>query len=52
MVNALKVLKADVKYTEYKGVSHFMWDRAYNEPDLPPWLFEKRRHPTGSARVL
>jgi hypothetical protein len=31
-----------VKYTEYKGLAHFMWDRAYDERDLPVWLFSQR----------
>jgi len=45
MVDALKALDADVRYTEYKGVAHFMCDKAYAEPELPAWLFTKRLKP-------
>jgi predicted peptidase len=39
MVEALKALGSKVKYTEYAGVEHNSWDKAYAEPDLPAWLF-------------
>ena len=39
MVEALKALGSDVKYTEYEGVLHNSWDKAYSEPDLATWLF-------------
>jgi predicted peptidase len=39
MVNRLKALKAEVRYTEYPGVGHNSWDKAYAEPDLLPWMF-------------
>jgi predicted peptidase len=42
MFEALKALKADVKYTEYERVGH-SWDRAYTEPDLVPWLLSHRQ---------
>lgn len=34
---------APVRYTEYPGVGHNSWDRAYHEPGLWEWLFGKRR---------
>jgi predicted peptidase len=40
MVKQLRALKADVHYTEYPGVAHNSWDRAYAEPELPVWLFK------------
>jgi predicted peptidase len=43
MFQALKALGANVKYTEYEGVGHDSWDRAYAEPDLVPWLLSHRR---------
>jgi predicted peptidase len=43
MFQELKALGADVKYTEYDGVGHDSWDRAYTEPDLVPWLLSHRR---------
>jgi predicted peptidase len=42
MVDALKTLKAEPKYTEYKGAAHFICDRAYDEAALPAWLFAQR----------
>lgn len=42
MVAALKSLGGDVRYTEYEGVGHNSWDRAYSEPELMPWMLSKR----------
>ena len=41
MAAALKAAGADFKYTEYPGVGHFSWDKAYGEPELVPWLLAK-----------
>lgn len=38
MVEALKAAGGDVRYSEYPGVGHNSWDKAYNEPDFIPWL--------------
>jgi predicted peptidase len=38
MVGAMTLAGGDVRYTEYEGVGHDSWDRAYAEPDLVPWL--------------
>jgi predicted peptidase len=38
---ALKAAGAEFKYTEYPGVGHNSWDKAYAEPDLVPWLLSK-----------
>ncbi len=43
MFQALKASGFDVRYTEYDGVGHDAWDRAYAEPDLVPWLLSHRR---------
>jgi predicted peptidase len=43
MVRALRAAGADVRYTEYAGVKHNSWDRAYAEPELMPWLLRQRR---------
>ena len=40
---ALKALDAEVQYTEYPGVPHNSWDRAYAEPELIPWLLSQTR---------
>jgi predicted peptidase len=42
MIEALKAAGADFKYTEYPGVEHNSWDKAYTEPELVPWLLSKR----------
>jgi predicted peptidase len=41
MYAAMKTLGGDVHYTEYPGVKHVSWDRAYDEPKVWPWLFSK-----------
>ena len=43
MFQTLKGFGFDVKYTEYEGVAHDSWDKAYAEPDLVPWLLSHRR---------
>jgi len=42
-VKALKEAGATVKYTEYPGVGHDSWSKAYNEPELVDWLFAQKR---------
>jgi predicted peptidase len=41
MAEALKAANANYKYTEYPGVDHNSWDKAYAEPDLVPWLLSQ-----------
>ncbi len=41
MAEALKAANVKFKYTEYPGVGHNSWDRAYAEPDLVPWLLSQ-----------
>ena len=43
MVEALKKAGAEPKYTEYPGVGHNSWDKAYGEPDLWAWLFAQKK---------
>lgn len=43
MVEALKKIKASVKYTLYPNANHNSWDPAFAEPDLLPWLFKQKR---------
>lgn len=43
MNDKLKSLGADVKYTEYVGINHNSWEKAYEEAELLPWLFTKKR---------
>jgi predicted peptidase len=41
MYAAMKEIGADVHYTEFPGVRHAAWDKAYDDPKLFPWLFSK-----------
>jgi predicted peptidase len=41
MAAAMKDLGGEVHYTEFPGVKHPSWDKAYDEPKLFPWLFSK-----------
>lgn len=41
MAEAMKQTGAEVHYTEYPGVGHPCWNKAYDEPKLFPWLFSK-----------
>lgn len=42
MHQALHAHGAEVRYTEYEGVNHGSWDRAYAEPELVPWMLSQR----------
>lgn len=43
MAEALKAIGNPVRYSEYEGVAHNSWDRAYAEPELVAWLLAQRR---------
>ncbi len=43
MIDALKKVEAEPKYTEYPGIGHNSWDKAYGTPELFTWLFEQKR---------
>jgi predicted peptidase len=43
MVAALKAAGGAPKYTEYPGVGHDSWNKAFAEPELLPWLFAQHR---------
>jgi predicted peptidase len=43
IVQALKALGATPKYTEYQGEGPGIWNRAYTEPGLIPWIFQQHR---------
>lgn len=42
MVNAIRQAGGHPKYTEYKGVGHGSWVKAYKEKDLLRWLFDQK----------
>jgi poly(3-hydroxybutyrate) depolymerase len=43
MVEALRHEGAVARLTEYRGVGHNSWDRAYNSPELIDWMLAQRR---------
>jgi predicted peptidase len=43
MFEAFRKAGANPRYTEYKGVRHLSWKRAFAEPGLLDWLFSQRR---------
>ncbi len=43
MIEALKKAGGKPKYTEYPGVGHNSWDRAYATDELYDWLFKQTR---------
>jgi len=45
MVAALRRVGGKVKYTEYAGGGHAIWDRVYGDPELWKWLFAQKRAP-------
>jgi predicted peptidase len=45
MVEMLKQAGGAPLYTEYPGVGHNSWDRAYAEPELLSWLFSQEKLP-------
>jgi predicted peptidase len=47
LVAALREAGASQRYSEYEGVAHNCWDRAFADPELPRWLLAQRR--TGGA---
>lgn len=43
MVEKLKLIGVNVKYSEYPGVNHNSWDNAFAEPDFLSWMFSNQR---------
>ena len=43
MIEALSRQGAQTRLTEYRGVGHNSWDRAYNDPDLIDWMLAQHR---------
>jgi predicted peptidase len=42
MVDAIKNAGGDAQYTEYPGVGHNCWDKAYDNAELWKWMFEQK----------
>ena len=45
MVEALKKVNGNVKFTVYPEADHDSWTEAYNDPELYKWLLEQKRTP-------
>ena len=43
MIKAVQKTGGKVKYTEYKGVGHSVWEQAFNEPGFLEWIFSCMR---------
>lgn len=43
LVEALRKAGASPRYSEYEGVAHNAWDRAFGDPELAKWLLAQRR---------
>ncbi len=43
IVDALTKIGKPPKYTEYAGMDHYVWSKAFKEPDLLPWLFSQNK---------
>jgi predicted peptidase len=43
MVKELKKSGSQLRYSEYHGVGHEVWMRAFAEPDLVPWIAAQKR---------
>ncbi|HEU0124198.1 MAG TPA: prolyl oligopeptidase family serine peptidase [Bryobacteraceae bacterium] len=43
IIEALKAIGSNARYTEYEGVGHNSWDRAYGDPAFAEWLFAQKR---------
>ena len=49
MNEAMKTLGAEVHYTEYPGVGHNSWEKAYAEPELLTWMLAKTLNATAGS---
>ncbi|MEM9351862.1 MAG: prolyl oligopeptidase family serine peptidase [Planctomycetota bacterium] len=47
MVNALKEVGAEVKYTEYPETGHDSWTETYNHAELYEWMLNQERSAPG-----
>jgi predicted peptidase len=43
MIDAIKKAGGEPKYTEYPGVGHNSWDKAYGTDELYTWLLEQKK---------
>jgi poly(3-hydroxybutyrate) depolymerase/prenyltransferase beta subunit len=48
MITTLQSEGGRARVTEYRGVGHNSWDRAYNDPELIDWMLAQRK-PSGTV---
>jgi predicted peptidase len=51
MMHQLKKVKANLRYTEYRKADHNIWDRAFAEPELIPWLASLKRAASSTSQL-
>jgi predicted peptidase len=51
MMAQLKKAHANVRYTEYHKTGDAVWNKAFAEPDLFPWLAAQKRKPAPGSQV-
>ena len=49
MIQSLRTAGGRPRYTEFFGLNHNAWDRAYHLPDLYDWLLRQRLPPFGAG---
>jgi predicted peptidase len=50
MNEAMKAMGGDVRYTEYPGVGHDSWTKAYDEAELMKWMLSKSLSGNAAAK--
>jgi predicted peptidase len=51
MMRQLRKAKVNLRYTEYHKVDHEVWNRAFAEPELLPWLASQKRSPAAGDQL-
>jgi predicted peptidase len=51
MTKQLKKVHANLRYSEYHKVDHEVWNKAFAEPELVPWLASQKRGQTVPSQV-
>lgn len=47
MIAAIRRAGGKPRYTEYEGADHVVWNMAFNEPELLPWVFAQKLNSKG-----
>ena len=51
MMKQLERLHANLRYTEYHNMDHEVWNKAFAEPELLPWLSAQKRGEPAQGQV-